>query len=146
MDYHHMTAPCGLDCFNCHFFRAHDDPEAMQTVEAMSDQYDIPVEIMLCQGCRAHDGRISLQQHVFGASHRCAAYECAKAREIKLCGDCSDFPCDHLHPYADKADDLPHNIKVFNLCLINKLGLENWAQTKAAAVRQTYFNQPWTLA
>ena len=146
MDYHHMTAPCGLDCFNCHFFRAHDDPEAMQTVKAMSDQYDIPVEIMLCQGCRTHDGRIPLQQHVFGASHRCAAYECATAREIKLCGDCNDFPCDHLHPYADKAGDLPHNIKVFNLCLINKLGLEQWAQTKAAEVRRTDFTAPCTLA
>ena len=35
---------------------------------------------------------------------------------------------------------------MFNLCLINKLGLETWAQTKAAEVRRTYFTQPWTLA
>ncbi len=35
---------------------------------------------------------------------------------------------------------------MFNLCLINKLGLETWAQTKAAAVRRTYFTQPWPLA
>ena len=36
--------------------------------------------------------------------------------------------------------------KVFNLCLINKLGLDQWARTKAAEVRRTYFNTPWTLA
>ncbi len=37
-------------------------------------------------------------------------------------------------------------MKVFNLCLINKMGLENWAKSKAAKVRDTYFTQPWTLA
>ncbi len=146
MDYRQMTAPCGLDCFNCHFFRAHEDPEAMQTVKAMSTRYAIPVEIMLCRGCRPHDGRIPLQQHVFGETHRCTAYECSREKGVALCGDCGEFPCEHLHPYADKAGELPHNIKVYNLCLINKLGLEQWARTRAANVRQIYFNQPWTLA
>jgi RNA polymerase sigma factor (sigma-70 family) len=42
--------------------------------------------------------------------------------------------------------DLPHNIKVFNLCLINKMGLEEWAKTKASEVRKIYFTKPWTLA
>ena len=45
MDYFQMTAPCGLDCFNCHFFLAHEDQEAMNTVEKLSEEYDIPVEI-----------------------------------------------------------------------------------------------------
>ena len=146
MDILHMTAPCGLDCFNCHFYLAREDPEALRTVEQLSDQYRIPVDVMLCDGCRAHDGRIPLQKHVFGEAHRCAAYECARTKGVALCGDCDQFPCDHLHPYADKAGDLPHNIKVFNLCLINKMGLEAWAASKAAAVRKTYFTQPWTLA
>jgi len=29
MDYLQMTDPCGRDCFNCHFFLAHKDQEAM---------------------------------------------------------------------------------------------------------------------
>ncbi len=145
MDYLHMTAPCGLDCFNCHFFLAHEDEGAMDKVKKLSEQYDIPVEVMLCQGCRHHDGRIPLQKHVFGEDHRCAAYECSKEKGLDLCGQCHDFPCDNLHPYADMAVELPHNIKVFNLCLINKLGLENWAQAKAAEVRKDYFNKPWSL-
>ena len=57
----------------------------------------------------------------------------------------NEFPCDNLHPYADKATDLPHNIKVFNLCLIKKMGLEQWAKTKASEVRKIYFTKPWTL-
>jgi len=65
---------------------------------------------------------------------------------VAFCGECEDFPCDYLHPLADKAQTLPHNIKVFNLCLINRMGLEQWATSKAAEVRTTYFNKPWSLA
>jgi len=146
MDYFQMTAPCGLDCFNCHFYLAQEDQDAMNTVVKISKDYNIPLEVMLCKGCRNHDGRIPLQKHVFGEAHRCAAYECSKEKGLNFCGDCDQFPCDNLHPYADKASELPHNIKVFNLCLINKLGLEKWAVSKASEVRQDYFTKPWTLS
>ena len=146
MDYYQMTAPCGLDCFNCHFYLAREDKEAMNTVKKLSEEFNIPVEIMLCKGCRSHNGRIPLQKHVFGDAHRCAAYECSQGKGFEYCGDCDEFPCDKLHPYADKASDLPHNIKVFNLCLIKKMGLEEWAKTKASEVRKIYFTKPWTLA
>ena len=145
MDYLKMTAPCGLDCFNCHFFLAREDREAMNTVEKLSEEHNIPVEVMFCNGCRAHDEQIPLQKHVFGEEHRCAAYECSREKRVEFCGDCNEFPCDNLHPYADMAGDLPHNIKVFNLCLINKMGLEKWAVSKALEVRKAYFNKPWTL-
>jgi hypothetical protein len=118
----------------------------MNRVENLSKEYDIPIETMLCSGCRNHKGQIPLQKHVFGEAHRCAAYECSQEKGIKFCSDCDQFPCDNLHPYADKAGDLPHNIKVFNLCLIKKMGLEKWAESKAGDVRQTYFTKPWTLA
>jgi len=146
MDYLQMTAPCGLDCFNCHFYLARENSEAMETVKKLSEEHQIPLEIMLCNGCRDHDGQIPLQKYAFGESHSCAAYECSKAKGLDFCGDCDRFPCDHLHPYADKADYLPHNMKVFNLCLINKMGLEKWAESKASEVRKTYFTKPWTLA
>ena len=145
MDYLQMTAPCGLDCFNCLFYLALKNRKAMNKVEILASEYTIPVEKMVCRGCRKHDGKIPLQKHVFGEIHRCAAYECSREKNLQFCGDCDQFPCDNLHPYADKAGDLPHNIKVFNLCLINKMGLEKWAESKAAEVRQTYFNKPWTL-
>ena len=146
MDYDQMTAPCGLDCFNCHFYLARRDKEAMNTVKKLSEEFNIPFEIMLCNGCRNHNGQIPLQKHVFGDAHRCAAYECSQGKGFRYCGDCDEFPCDNLHPYADKAGDLPHNIKVFNLCLIKKMGLEEWAKTKASEVRKIYFTKPWTLA
>ena len=146
MDYFQMTAPCGLDCFNCVFYLAHEDQEAMKSVEKMSTEYNVPVDTMLCRGCRSHDGKIPLQMHLFGETHSCSAYECSKSKGLKVCGDCDEFPCDNLHPYADKASILPHNIKVFNLCLINKLGLKKWAESKASEVRKVYFTKPWSLA
>jgi hypothetical protein len=146
MDYLKMTAPCGLDCFNCQFFLAKEDQAARQEVEKLSEQLGIPYETMLCEGCRAHDGKIPLQLHIFGAEHRCAAYECTKEKGFDFCSDCEDFPCDHLHPLADKAGVIPHNLKAYNLCLIKKLGLKKWAQTKAAKVRKQYFTKPWSLA
>jgi hypothetical protein len=32
MDYFRMTAPCGLDCFNCTFYLAREDSGAMDQV------------------------------------------------------------------------------------------------------------------
>ncbi len=145
MDYFQMTAPCGLDCFNCHFYLAKENRESMAVVEKISSEYKIPVEAMLCKGCRSHNGQIPIQKQVFGEAHHCAAYECSHEKGFRFCGDCDQFPCDNLHPYADKAGDLPHNIKVFNLCLIKKMGLERWAEHKAAEVRKVYFTKPWTL-
>jgi len=145
MDYEQMTAPCGLDCFNCAFFLTPEDPDARSQIEQWSREYDIPLEVMKCQGCRNHEGRIPIHMHLFGESHRCAAYECSKDKGHRFCGDCETFPCDQLHPYADKAGELPHNIKVFNLCLIHKMGVEKWAESKALSVREVYFNTPWSL-
>lgn len=146
VDYLKMTAPCGLDCFNCHFWLARENEDSMNILKGWSEQYDVPLEVMFCDGCKAQDGRIPLQGHVFGEEHRCAAFECAKEKGHALCSDCGDFPCDHLHPYSDRATDLPHNMKVFNLCLIRKMGLEKWAEEKAAKVRETYFTHPWDLS
>jgi len=145
MDYSQMTAPCGLDCFNCQMFLAHEDQHATEEVEKLADALNRPMEIMLCKGCRNHNGQIPLQKRLFGEEHRCAAYECSQDKGVRFCCDCDDFPCDNLHPYADGADRAPHNFKVFNLCLIKKMGLEKWAESKASEVRQTYFHKPWSL-
>ena len=59
---------------------------------------------------------------------------------IAYCYECAEFPCDYLHPYADQASFRQHNTKPFNLCLIKKMGIEQWAVDKAANVKETYFS------
>ena len=132
MDYNQMTSPCGLDCFNCPVYLANEDDKIRASI---SKYLDIPFEKAVCNGCRNENGTIAC----IHMTEPCNVYRCIDKKDIQFCCDCSDFPCDHLHPYADHAAERPHNTKVFNLCLIKKMGLESWAQTKAKSVRDTYF-------
>ena len=132
MDYQNMTAPCGLDCFNCPVFLANTDEKLREMVAA---RLNVPIEKAVCHGCRNEAGVIA----VIGRNKPCYVYQCIQEKEISLCCDCTDFPCDYLHPYADQAAQRPHNTKVFNLCLIKRMGLENWAKEKAGNVKETYY-------
>lgn len=140
MDYEHMIAPCGQDCFNCIAYLANEDPEMRAMV---SERAGLPLEEAVCPGCRTVNGKCPLLAPL--GIEECGIYPCAEKKGVKLCCDCSDFPCDHLHPYLDKADKVSHNIKVFNLCLIKKMGLESWAKDKAKSVKDVYYTGKWKL-
>ncbi|HTY23803.1 MAG TPA: DUF3795 domain-containing protein [Desulfomonilaceae bacterium] len=133
MDYRQMTSPCGLDCFNCRMYLANDDTE-LRTANA--EALGLPYEEAKCEGCRNAGGTIAF----LGDTEPCDVFRCAAEKGVAFCYQCSDFPCDYLHPYADQASVRQHNTKLFNLCLIKKMGLEQWARTKAKSVKETYFN------
>ncbi|MCK5654271.1 MAG: DUF3795 domain-containing protein [Dehalococcoidia bacterium] len=107
----------------------------------ISRETDIPNELVICKGCRNENGTIPF----LNMTEPCSVFQCIEKKEIKFCCDCSDFPCDHLHPYADMASQVPHNTKVFNLCLIKRMGLEAWAETKAKSVKDKYFKGKFKL-
>jgi Protein of unknown function (DUF3795) len=136
VDYSEMTAPCGLSCSACGFHLATRN-EMLRS--AIAEYVGMPKEMISCKGCRDEDGKCA---HL---AMPCRVYPCTEEKGIEFCHECSDFPCDYLHPYADRADMLPHNTKVFNLCLMRKMGLEAWAKDKAASVRDVYFWEDWTL-
>ncbi len=138
MDYTQMTAPCGLDCFNCPMYLARENQELRTS---LSKKLGIPVEKAVCEGCRNEKGTIAF----LGMSEPCNVFKCIDKKDIMFCCDCSDFPCDHLHPYADRAAQVPHNTKVFNLCLIKKMGLQAWATDKAKSVKSAYFKGKFRL-
>ncbi len=130
-----MTAPCGLPCFECYLYLANDNAEIKAMV---MKELGISEDKAVCKGCRDENGKCA---HL---AVDCRVYPCAQEKGLQLCCDCTDFPCDYLHPYADKAH-LWHNTKVYNLCLIKKMGLEAWAKTKAKSVLETYSYGEWTL-
>lgn len=132
MDYRLMTAPCGLDCFNCVMYKASQDDSLR---ESIAPKMALAPDEAQCPGCRVVEGKITF----LGMSGPCKVYRCIQDKGFDLCCDCEDFPCDNLHPYADMAQRRPHNLKAFNLALIKKMGLEKWAETKAKAVREAYF-------
>jgi len=138
VNYAQMTAPCGLDCFNCPMYSAKDNEKLRK---AISGNLGIALERAFCNGCRHENGTIA----ALGMAEPCSVYKCISEKKLGLCCDCTDFPCDHLHPYANRAPEVPHNTKVFNLCLIKKMGLEQWAQNKAKSVKDTYFKGEFKL-
>lgn len=117
------------------FYSGYEDKE-LQALALKEKGYSM--EVAICKGCRNENGKIPFPI-------KCNLYPCAEKKRVAFCCDCSDFPCDYLHPYADRANQVPHNTKVFNLCLIKKLGVESWAKDKAKSVREVYFTGKWRL-
>jgi len=135
IDYDHMTAPCGLPCFECYLYLAQFDP-AM--AEAIAGVLQLSPDDLKCKGCRAEGGKCA---HL---AMECRVYNCIEKTDMRTCAECDNFPCDYLHPYSDQAMKL-HNTKVFNLCRIKKVGLEKWAKEEAGDILDKYYYGAWTL-
>ena len=134
MDY----TQCGLACFNCPWYLASKDEEVRKSI---AESAGISVEKVVCNGCRNENGICA----AFGGEKQCETYKCVLEKKVTFCFECSEFPCLHLHPYADKASVLPHNTKVYNLCLIKQLGVDRWAKDKSEEVFNRYFNDKWKV-
>ena len=145
MDYLQMTAPCGLACFNCSYYLAGENKERRKKIDRDFELNGVPPEIWTCKGCRNQKGVLKIHEVFFNRTDPCPVYKCTSEKNISFCYECDDFPCDHLHPCADRAGVVPHNTKLFNLCLIRKMGLERWARDKAAAVYESYFHKWFKL-
>ena len=124
-----LTAPCGLDCFNCEIYEENMTEEFKQAfaLKIQKDPEDIP-----CKGCRQNNGCRHLGQP-------CETLKCVKGKELEFCFECEEFPCTMLQPAKDGADRFPHNFKVFNLCRMKAVGVEKWADGEAKLIRQRYF-------
>ena len=125
-----LTAPCGLDCFNCELY---EDNLTAHLVEMIHEKAGVPKEAIACKGCREQDGK-----HYHIPAEGCATLDCVKTKGVEMCCDCDDFPCPLLAPTADGAGMYPHNMKVYNLCRIKKVGLEQWIE-EVAQIRTGYF-------
>ena len=130
MDKKALTAPCGLDCFNCELY---EDNLTDKLSGLIQEKFGVAETDIPCKGCRQQDGR-----HFHLSPDGCATLNCAKEKGVDLCCDCDDFPCARLAPMADGADRYPHNMKMYNLCRIKKVGIEQWIE-ESAGIRKKYF-------
>ena len=85
MDYLNMTAPCGLDCFNCPVYLANDN-EGIR--KAVAERLGLSPEQAVCSGCRNENGTIAC----IGMTEPCSVYRCIAKRDIDFCCDCGEFP------------------------------------------------------
>ncbi len=123
-----LIAPCGLDCSICGLYLSRNDEQLMDDLISKG----IPKEVLPCDGCRAVEGGCPV---IHG---KCATFECANENRILFCSECNDFPCMKLAPAADKAEVLPHNTKLYNLCVIQRHGVEELIE-RVLEIKQSYF-------
>lgn len=123
-----MVAPCGIDCGICELAVCRDNPRMMEVLVS----HGIPREKLPCAGCRSVQGGCP----VIGGI--CETYRCVTEKNVEFCHQCADFPCSKLSPASDRANVLPHNMKVFNLCAIQRRGVEAFV-SDSAAIMQTYY-------
>jgi len=127
MDYRTLTAPCGIDCFNCELLEGNITAEMQQF---LAQHLKKDPSTIRCQGCRVSGCLLN--------SGECATRKCAAAKGVEFCHQCNEFPCRKLQPCLDGADRYPHNLKMFNLCRIRQVGLEKWAREESAEIRDRY--------
>ncbi|MBN1333586.1 MAG: DUF3795 domain-containing protein [Synergistales bacterium] len=122
-------APCGIDCVNCPLHEHNITEEMKNRLAAMMGK--APQE-MICQGCRSDKRAVICPVD-------CPTLTCSREKGVDFCFQCPDFPCEKLTPAADRADKLPHNLKVYNSCRMKKMGLEKWLLEDARTTATRYY-------
>ena len=125
-----LISPCGLYCGSCALYKARTD-EALREKIAVR-QGITAAKVQVCAGCRPSKGMVS----VSGGDPVCDTYTCTvNDKRVEFCYECEGFPCLKLAPCADRAREIPHNIKVYNLILLQKLDIGIWLENYESLLR-----------
>jgi hypothetical protein len=77
-----FAAACGLFCPGCSLYiGTQEDPARL---ELMAVQFNLPVEQLQCDGCRAERRGFYCQQ--------CKMISCTKEKGIEFCVECDEYP------------------------------------------------------
>ncbi|NJK87241.1 MAG: DUF3795 domain-containing protein [Bacteroidales bacterium] len=87
----------------------------------------MPEEKYPCKGCRENNGYCPGLE-ILGIDPNCRMFACIQSKKVEFCYECDEFPCERLQPVSDRAERVPHALKIFNLCMIKKHGLEVWGK------------------
>jgi hypothetical protein len=119
-DVEKLAAPCGLYCGACPLYKAQTD---RVLAEKLAPRLGLAVESCTCSGCRAQKGCVSVMGEPICETYDC----CVNEKGLDFCYECTDFPCSKLAPSADRAAEIPHNTKIYNLLLIQRDGAKSLA-------------------
>ena len=133
MDVRKMTAPCGLACWACAYYK---DNITDELALGVAEMLKMDASEVACSGCRSERG-CSFEAPLTGGKG-CKTKNCVAETGLHNCSECNEFPCENLMPVVDGSDRAPHNTKVYNLSRIKLIGLEAWAK-EAPMIQQKYF-------
>jgi len=137
MDFKNLTAPCGKDCFNCPLYIGEENKENRN---AFLKRNNIPADKYQCKGCRDNAG-FCPGLGILGIDGHCKMFACIQQKNVEFCFECDEFPCERLQPVADRAERVPHSLKIYNLCMIKKLGVEKWAILHSRRLFNEYYSR-----
>ncbi len=123
------VAACGIDCINCPMHEKNITEDLKNRVAAMMGK---DPDEMICHGCRS-DKRAAI------CPADCSTLTCSREKGVDFCFECPDFPCEKLNPASDRAERLPHNLKVYNSCRMKKMGPEKWLEEDAGPTTARYY-------
>lgn len=111
------AAVCGLYCKSCSVYIGTMDNDE-QRLERIGRTMNQSIADTRCEGCRSN---------VLSAHCRtCTFRSCAEGKNIRFCGECSEFPCAKL---AEFQKQLPHRVELYqSLALLKDADLEQWHQ------------------
>ena len=109
-----LAAACGLFCPACSLYIAtREDPERLKKI---AEGFDLPVEKVRCDGCRAERRGFYCQT--------CKMIVCSREKGLDFCGRCEEYPCGDLKAFQAAR---PHRIELWDsLARINTAGYEAW--------------------
>lgn len=122
-----LVAPCGTNCGACGAYLVKDDSSLGERIKNSVGWNGVP-----CPGCRPSGGQC---QWVDG---KCELYACVERQGVEYCFECDEFPCAKMNPTADRANIYPHNLKLMNLCCIQRHGVDELLK-RTPEIRQRYF-------
>lgn len=127
-----LVAPCGLHCAGCILYKARTDSALAQKI-AQHRGVEL-TKVPVCLGCRPLKGHVPVMGEPV-----CETYNCVvNMRKLDFCYQCGDFPCLKLAPCSDRSHELTHNTKIYNLLMLQKLGLDDFKLT-GGKFRKQYF-------
>jgi len=111
-----LVSACGLFCGACGIYLAtqeNNTEKILQYAVVLNQSCDET----LCDGC----GAVRKSLH---CSKMCTFINCRRQKDVNLCSECSEFPCNAL---VEFKSEMPHRIEILNSQnRMKELGLEKW--------------------
>ncbi len=112
-----IIAYCGINCQECDAYQATQsgDEAAKERVAAgwrqTFQEPKIDANYISCDGCTSQTGRIC------GYCGACAVRSCAIEHKVENCAHCSDYACELLDSYFERAPELRETLDAIRQAL-----------------------------
>lgn len=124
-------AYCGLFCGACKLYLSTKN----NTLEELSREMNIPVDLLHCDGCRADKTSFYCRN--------CAMKKCCVNKNVFSCNECEEFPCSVLKGFEN--DKHPHHKGIIqSLSELTRVGKDIWLENQKERWFCKNCNEPYS--